>query len=144
MSGARSHLKGACAAACACAIGLHGGAAQADSCGKSRDYIFETASDSLLRKPQSYQELYKSCLQSLQLPNVKDAFILKSGVIAVLPRDDSVAATAGTLAQFCTQFPRQTLRFITRQEARLVNNVARVVQLSTSRSTPCQKITGGG
>ena len=126
-----------------CVIGLHVGDARADSCAKSRDYILANASDDLPRRPQTYNDLYKSCLQTLQLSNVNDAFVLKSGAIAVLPRNDTVPATAGTLAQFCTKFPQQTLRFITRQEARLVNNVARVVQLGTSQSTPCKKIAGG-
>jgi hypothetical protein len=140
VSGGGGHMKRICAAV-ACVVGLHVTAAQADSCAKSRDQIL--ASGDLSRKAQSYQELYKSCLQTLQLSNVKDAFILKSGAIAVLPRNDSIAATAGTLSQFCTRFPRQTLRFITRKETRLVNNLSRVVQLSSSQSTPCQKISGG-
>jgi hypothetical protein len=138
----RSHSKGICVAF-AVVVGLHVAPAWADSCARSRDYILESAAD-LTRRSQAYQELYKSCLQTLQLPNVKDAFILKSGAIAVLPRNDSVAATAGTLAQFCTRFPRQTLRFITRREMRIVSNVALVVKLSTAQSTPCQKISGGG
>jgi hypothetical protein len=138
----RSRINGICLGV-AVVAGLHVAPARADSCARSRDYILESAAD-LTRRSQAYQELYKSCLQTLQLPNVKDAFILKSGAIAVLPRNDSVAATAGTLAQFCTRFPRQTLRFITRREMRIVNNVALVVQLSTSRSTPCQKISGSG
>jgi hypothetical protein len=132
-----------CAAA-ALIIGLYAVEARADSCGKSRDYILANASQELPRSPQLYQKLYKSCLQTLQMSNVKDAFVLKSGAIAVLPRNDSVPATAGTLAQFCTQFPRQTLRFITRRELRIANNVALIVQLGTSQSTPCQKITGNG
>jgi hypothetical protein len=130
--------------ACTCVGALHASPALADNCSKSRDYILERAYDDLPRRPRSYQELYQSCLHSLQLPNVKDAFVLKSGAVAVLPRDDSVAATAGTLARFCTRFPRQTLRFITRREARRANNVAYVVQLGTSQSTPCQKIVSGG
>lgn len=143
MSVGRRYLKGGCAVFW-CLVGLHVTTAQADSCAKSRDYILANASGDLPRRSKSYQELYKSCLQTLQLPNVKDAYVLKSGAIAVLPRNDSVPATAGTLAQFCTRFPQQTLRFITRKEKRVVNNIARVVQLSTSQSTPCQKISGGG
>jgi hypothetical protein len=142
VSRARSCLTVVCVAF-GCVIGLYVTDAQADSCEKSRDYVLMNASDDLPRSPQAYQELYKSCLQTLQLPNVKDAFVLKSGAIAVLPQKDTVSATAGTLAQFCTQFPQQTLRFITRQEARLAHNVGRVVQLGTSQSTSCQKITGG-
>src|SRR6187549_2847743 len=80
------------------------GTARADSCTKSRDYILENAVD-LPQKPQAYQELFKNCLETLQLSNVKDAFILQAGAIAVIPRNDSVSATASTLAQFCTRFP---------------------------------------
>jgi hypothetical protein len=123
---------------------LHAVEARADSCGKTRDYILASASDDRARSPQLYRKLYQSCLQILQMSNVKDAFVLKSGAIAVLPHNDSIPATAGTLAQFCTQFPRQTLRFIARREARIANNVALVVQLGTSQSTPCQKIVGSG
>jgi hypothetical protein len=130
-------------AAFACTIALPIGAAHADSCARSRDYILANADD-LPRRPQSYFDLYNICTQSLQLQNVKDAFVLKAGAIAVVPRDDRISATAGTLAQFCTQFPQQTLRFITRRESRLVRDLGRVVQLSTSLSTPCQKITGSG
>jgi len=126
-----------------CVIGLHVGAARADGCAKSLDYILNSASEDM-RKPQLYQQLYKSCLETLQLPNVKDAFILRSGAIAVLPRNSSVPATAGTLAQFCIRFPRTTLRFIRPGERRFVNNITRVVQLGTSQSTSCQNIAGRG
>lgn len=125
----------------ACGFGLHSTEVRADSCGKSRDFILASALD-LARPSRSYQELHKHCLETLQMPNVKDAFVLTAGAIAVLPRNDSVAATAGTLAQFCMRFPKQTLRFIGRREARLAKDVAQVVRLGTSQSTPCQKITG--
>jgi hypothetical protein len=131
-------------AACGCIFGLHAGAALADNCERSRDYILSGASGELLQKAQSYRALYKSCRHALELPNVKDAFILRSGAIAVLPRNDTVSATAVTLANFCRQYPRQTLRFITRQESQLVNNLARVVRLGTAQTTTCEKITGGG
>jgi hypothetical protein len=136
-------LRGA-AAVVVCVMAVPVGTAHADSCAKSRDYILASSADDLPRRPQSYLELYKICLQSLQLSNVKDAFVLKSGAIAVLPRDDRIPATAGTLAQFCTQHPRQMLRFITKRESWLVRDIARVVELSTSQSTSCQKITGSG
>jgi hypothetical protein len=141
MSTSRSRLKHACAAL-TCIISLHVVDAQAEGCSKSRDYILADGSGELPRSPRTYLDLYKSCLQTLQMPNVKDAFVLKAGAIAVLPRNDSVPATAGTLAQFCTQFPRQTLRFIAPREGRLVNNIALVVQLNVSQSVPCQKISG--
>ena len=139
----RNRLKRACAAF-ACIISLHVVEARAEGCSKSRDYILADGSGDLPRSPRAYLDLYKSCLQTLQMSNVKDAFVLKAGAIAVLPRNDSVPATAGTLAQFCMQFPKQTLRFIAPREGRLVNNVALVVQLGVSQSVPCQKISGSG
>ncbi|MDB5599789.1 MAG: hypothetical protein JWN71_1833 [Xanthobacteraceae bacterium] len=117
-------------------------AAQADSCGKSRDYILENASD-LPQKPQVYQQLFKNCLETLQLSNVKDAFILQTGAIAVIPRNDSLSATASTLAQFCTRFPKGNLHFIGRKVQAQAASISRAVRLST-QSTPCQKISGGG
>lgn len=131
------------AAAAACVLALHLAEANAESCGKSRDTILAGAAE-LQRPPRTYNELYKGCLETLQMANVKDAFVLAAGAIAVLPRNDSVPATAGTLAQFCTRFPKYTLRFIGRREARLAKDIAQVVQLGTSQSTPCPKITGAG
>jgi hypothetical protein len=131
------------AAAFACACCLSAGSAQAESCGKSRDHILASAMD-LPRPARVYNELYKSCLETLQMSNVKDAFVLAVGAVAVLPRNDNIAATAGTLAQFCTRFPRYTLRFIGKREARFARDVTQVVQLGTSASTPCQKVTGSG
>jgi hypothetical protein len=118
------------------------GTAHADSCGKSRDYILENAAE-LPQKPQVYQELFKDCLETLQLSNVKDAFILQAGAIAVIPRNDSVSATASTLAQFCTRFPRGNLHFIGRKIQAQAASISRAVRLST-QSTPCEKISGGG
>lgn len=138
----RRHVKSVCAAF-GCVIGVHAIEAHASSCDRSLEYILSSASGDM-RRPQVYRRLYKSCLQTLQLSNVKDAFVLKDGAVAVLPRNNSVSATAGTLAQFCTQFPQLKLRFITRRETRLASNIARIVQLSSSQSTPCQKISGGG
>jgi hypothetical protein len=117
-------------------------AAWADSCGKSRDYILENASD-LPQKPEVYRGLFKDCLETLQLSNVKDAFILQTGAIAVIPRNDSVSATASTLAQFCTRFPNGNLHFIGRKIQAQAASISRAVRLSTA-STPCQKISGGG
>jgi hypothetical protein len=127
-------------------IGLCGtvliGPAYADSCAKSRDYILESGAD-LLQKPQVYQDLFKDCLETLQLSNVKDAFILQGGAIAVVPRNDSVSSTASTLAQFCTRFPKGDLHFIGRKLQSQAASVSRAVRLSTA-STPCSKISGGG
>jgi hypothetical protein len=119
------------------------GAAQAESCTKSRDAILSAASD-LPQKPKIYQGLMRECLDTMTLPNVQDAFILKVGAIAVLPRRDTVSATAVTLAQFCERFPRGTLHFVGKKERAKVANITRAVEWSSPHSTSCGKIRGGG
>jgi hypothetical protein len=120
------------------------GAARAESCTKSRDYILTNSSD-LPQKPKIYQSLFRDCLDTITLSNVQDAYILKKGAIAVLPRRDTISATASTLAQFCERFPRGTLHFIGQKDrAKIANNISRVVDWSSSHSTSCQQIKGGG
>lgn len=92
--------------------------------------------------PQAYQNLFKVCLATAAMTNVKDAFILKDGGIGVVPKQDSVAATAGTLSSFCNAYPRGTLRFITRKDQKLGLSVSHVVKLSSTSSTPCKVIKG--
>ena len=116
--------------------------ARAESCSKSRDYIFANSSGELPQKPKVYQDLFKSCLDTLPMSNVKDAFILKGGAIAVIPKDDGVTATTSTLAQFCGRFRGGNLRFVTRRELPEASNIARAVQLSSAGSISCRKITG--
>lgn len=116
--------------------------AHADSCAKSRDLIL--SSGDLPQKPKTYQDLYKMCLDTLRLSNVKDAFILRAAAIAVIPKTDSVAATASTLGQFCTRYPRGMLHFVGRQELRQAASTAQAIRISPGASTPCQKITGSG
>jgi hypothetical protein len=119
------------------------GAAQAESCTKSRDMILTAASD-LPQKPKIYQDLLRDCLDTMTLPNVQDAFILKVGAIGVLPRRDSVSATAVTLAQFCGRFPHGSLHFVGQKERARLANIARAVEWSSPRSTSCDRIRGGG
>ena len=76
------------------------------------------------------------------MSNVKDAYILKDGGIAVVPKQDSIAATAATLSQFCDAYPRATLRFLTRKEMLLAKSIASVVQMSSGSATSCKKIKG--
>lgn len=118
------------------------GAAHADSCAKTRDYIL--ASADLPQRPQIYRDLFKMCVEALTFSNVKDAFLLKAGALAVVPKIDSVAATASTLSQFCTRFPRGTLHFVDRQELREAASTAQAVRISPGASTPCEKIVGRG
>jgi hypothetical protein len=73
---------------------------------------------------------------------VKDAFILKGGAIAVIPKDDGLTATTTTLAQFCGRFRGGNVRFIARRELPEASNIARAVQISSAGSISCRKITG--
>jgi hypothetical protein len=116
--------------------------ARAESCTRSREYILTDNAGDLPRQPASYQGLFQACLATLMLPNVRDAFILKDGGIAVVPRLDDVAATADTLAQFCTRYPQGTLRFITRGEQAMTTNIGSAVRISSGGATSCRKITG--
>lgn len=116
--------------------------AHAESCTKSRDFILDGAD--LPQKPETYRTLFKMCLETMELPNVKDAFVLRAGGIAIVPRNDSVSATASTLAQFCTRFPKGHAHFVGRKDKRRVTGMARAVEFGSVRSTSCAKIGGGG
>ncbi len=118
------------------------GSALADSCAKSRDYILD--STDLPQRPQTYRTLFKVCLQTLELSNVQDAFVLKTGGIAIVPRNDSISATASTLAQFCTRFPKGHAHFVGRKERRRMARISSAVEFGAVRSTPCAQIMGGG
>ena len=92
--------------------------------------------------PQAYNDLFKICSAAASMSNVKDAYILKDGGIAVVPKQDSIPATAATLSQFCDSYPRATLRFLTRKEMQSTKTVGGIVQMSSGSATPCQKIKG--
>jgi hypothetical protein len=123
-------------------LALAGTAAQAESCTRSRQYILTDSAGDLPRQPSAYQQLFKACLDTLSMQNVRDAFILKDGGIAVVPSIDDVRTTANTLAQFCRRYPGATLRFITRGEIPIVANMGRAVDISSGSATSCRKITG--
>lgn len=114
----------------------------AESCSKSRDYLLGNLGGDLMQPPQAYQSLFKMCLATINMSNVKDAYILRDGGIAVIPKQDSIAATAGTLSAFCDANPRSTLRFLTRKDLLQATSIVRIVQLSSTGSTPCRKIKG--
>jgi hypothetical protein len=124
-------------------LGAFAHPAYAESCTRSRDYVLSNAAGDLPQKPQSYQDLFKICLEATQLSNVKDAFILKDGAVAIVPKQDDVASTARTLAQFCSRFPRGTVHFVTRRELPDAAILSRAVKISSRGSTPCHKIVGG-
>lgn len=115
--------------------------AAADNCNTSYEYIRDSGADDLPQPLQTYRSLVQVCTETLSLANVKDAFILKSGAIAVVPRTGSIAATAGTLAQFCERFPRGTLHFIDRKELPQTKRIARAVALSSAHATPCREVS---
>jgi hypothetical protein len=123
-------------------LGLAGTAAQAESCTRSREYILADSSGDLQQQPSAYQQLFKICLDTLMMSNVRDAFILKDGGIAVVPQIDDIKTTTGTLAQFCQRYPGATLRFITRGEMPMVASMGRAVEISSGSATSCRKITG--
>jgi hypothetical protein len=115
--------------------------AQADNCGKSRDYLFGDMSD-LTLPPKAYEDLFKVCMAAAAMSNVKDAYILKDGGIAVIAKQDSVAATALTLSQFCDTYPKATLHFLTQKELLQVKSITAVVKIPSTSSTSCPKIKG--
>jgi hypothetical protein len=122
-------------------LALGAGGAQADSCGKSRDYLFGGLSD-LPLPPKAYEDLLKVCMATATMSNVRDAYILKDGGIAVVAKQDSLAATAATLSQFCDAYPKATLHFLTPTELLQIKSVTSVVKISSTSSTSCQKIKG--
>ena len=116
------------------------GPAFADSCEKSRDYILGGLAGDLPKPGTTYQDLFKVCQEVLSLPNVKDAYVLKAGAIAVDPKRNTVAATAATLAQFCERFPQRLIRFLTPLEQRQARTVGLVVLMTGGKATSCAKL----
>jgi hypothetical protein len=123
-------------------LGLAATQAQAESCTRSREYILTDSTGGLPQQPAAYQQLFRICLDTLGMSNVRDAFILKDGAIAVVPKVDNLQTTTTTLAQFCQRYPRATLRFVTRGEIPIIANMGRAVQISSGSATSCRKITG--
>jgi hypothetical protein len=119
-----------------------GQAARADNCAKSLDYILNDFAGELQKPSAAYRLLLDVCNRTLPMANVREAYLLRDGGIAVIPKNYSVFATASTLAEFCRKFPNNTLRFVSRKEARHGLTTGLVVTLSSAGSTSCQKITG--
>jgi hypothetical protein len=116
--------------------------ARAENCGRSREYLLGNLSGELALPPKAYDDLFRTCMAAATMANVKDAYILRDGGIAVIPKQDNVAATAATLSQFCDSYPKSTLHFLTRKEMLQVKSIANVIRISSTSSTPCQKIKG--
>ncbi len=128
----------ACVALC---IGCQSASA-ADGCMKSREYLFGGMAGDLVMPVASYANLFKICSATAVMPNVKNAYILKDGGIAVTPKQDTVAATAATLSQFCESHPRATLRFLSRRDLKLSRSVLDIVRISSTSATSCKKLKG--
>src|SRR5207244_7758785 len=107
-----------------------------------REYLLGNLGGELAKPPQAYENLFKICMATATMANVKDAYILRDGGIAVISKQDTVAATAATLSQFCDAYPKETLHFLTRKELLQIKSIASVVKISSTSSTSCQKIKG--
>lgn len=123
-------------------LSLCAGTAHAESCNRSLEYILDGSAGDLPQGPDSYRGLLTVCLRTLEISNVRDAYVLKDGGIAVLPKDFSVVATASTLARFCEANPRQTLRFLNKKEAKSGLTTGLVVSLSSGGLASCREIRG--
>lgn len=117
-------------------------AAHADNCEKSRAYLLGGVGGELTLKPEEYNNLFKRCLATVAMPNVKDAYILRDGGIGVIPKQDTIAATAATLSRFCEAYPRATLHFLSKRELAADKSLGDIVRTSSTSSTSCQTIMG--
>jgi hypothetical protein len=116
--------------------------ASAESCTRSREYILTDSTAELPHQPSSYQQLFRVCLNTLTMTNVRDAFILRDGAIAIVPTVDSITATASTLAEFCRRYPGGLARFITRGELPMIASLGRAVDISSGSATSCSRVVG--
>jgi hypothetical protein len=116
--------------------------AYAQGCMRSLDTILNGARGSLPLSAQSYQHLYETCVQTLALGNVRKAYVLLDGGIAVIPQHAGVLATAETLAAFCRKFPKGRLRFILRGDLVRRPSVALIVMLSSQDGPSCRGLLG--
>ncbi|EKS28292.1 hypothetical protein [Afipia felis] len=109
---------------------------------RSREYLLGGMAGDLVMPIAAYKDLFKICSATAIMPNVKNAYILKDGGIAVTPKQDTIAATAATLSQFCESNPRATLRFLTKRDLKLSRSILDIVRMSSTSSTPCKKLKG--
>jgi len=58
----------------------------ADGCMKSREYLLGGMAGDLVMPVAAYANLFKICSAAVVMPNVKNAYILKDGGIAVTPK----------------------------------------------------------
>lgn len=131
-----------CAALTLLLLALATVGAEAENCGKSREYLLGGIVGDLPMPPQAYEDLFKTCMATSAMANIKDAYILKDGGIAVIPKKDSLSATAATLSEFCNSYPRATLRFLSRKEISRLKSLVEIIRTTSSSSTSCRKIKG--
>ena len=129
-------------AGAAIVLALAASPSHADNCDRSRSYLLGGLGGDLTLPPREFDDLFRRCLATAAMTNVKDAYILKDGGIAVIPKQDTLAATAATLSQFCDSYPRATLHFLTKRERTDDKSLADIVRISSTSSTSCQKIKG--
>lgn len=123
-------------------LAMAGVPAHADNCDKSRAYLLGGLGGDLPRPPKEYDDLFKRCVATAGMANVKDVYMLRDGGIAVIPKQDTIAATAATLSQFCENYPRATLHFLTKRERTQDKSLSDIIRISSTSSTSCQKIRG--
>ena len=116
--------------------------ASAQGCMRSLDTILDGGRGSLPLSAQSYRQSYKTCLQTLALGNVQEAYVLLDGGIAVIPQRAGVLATAETLSAFCRMFPKGRLRFILRRDLMQRPSVGMIVMLSSQDGPSCSRLLG--
>jgi hypothetical protein len=116
--------------------------AASDTCARSRDVLLGGLAGELPQPPQSYKQLFNTCIAVADMANIKDAYLLKDGGLGVVAKNESVGATAAALSEFCQRFPRATFRFISQSELSRSGTVTRTVGISSGGSTSCRKIRG--
>jgi hypothetical protein len=114
----------------------------AESCNDSREYLLDGLAGDLPAPASSYQEIFRACMAALDMANVKDAYVLKDGGVAIVPRSNTLAATTETLAQFCRRFPNDVAKILTLREQRYARSVSSAVLLPSLGTTTCREIGG--
>ncbi|MBY0380673.1 MAG: hypothetical protein K2W78_01970 [Xanthobacteraceae bacterium] len=109
---------------------------------KSREYLFGGLAGTLPMPSAAYTDRIKTCQAAAAMPNVKDAYILRDGGIAVVPKQNTISATAATLSQFCDTYPTSTLRFLSQKDLLLNRSLPDIVRISSTSATTCKKVKG--
>lgn len=127
---------------CAVICAMGSPAMAGDNCLKSREYLFGGLAGTLPMPTTAYTDRLRICQAAALMPNVKDAYILKDGGIAVVAKQNTVPATAATLSQFCDTYPTSTLRFLSKKDITLNRSLSDIVRISSTSATPCKRLKG--